>query len=88
MAELSLRFLVAKMGGGKFLVIKMKDDFKITDWKFVGWHAQFEFKLADMWIGAFWKRQGNCVDLWICPLPCVPFHISWWWTTQINGEWQ
>jgi hypothetical protein len=41
--------------------------------------AAFEFKLQDCWIGAFWKRQGNCVDLWLCLLPCVPLHVSWWW---------
>lgn len=45
----------------------------------IGWHCQFEFKPQDLWVGAFWKRIGNCVDLWICLLPCVPLHISWWW---------
>jgi hypothetical protein len=44
------------------------------------WRAEFEWKLADLWIGAFWKRQGNCVDLWICFVPCVPLHVSWWWS--------
>lgn len=48
--------------------------------KFLGWCAQFEFKLADFWIGIFWKRRGNCVDLWLCLLPCVPLNVSWWWT--------
>jgi hypothetical protein len=43
------------------------------------WRVGFEFKLQDLWIGAFWKRSGNCVDLWICFLPCLPLHISWWW---------
>jgi hypothetical protein len=47
-----------------------------------GWHAQFEWKLADFWIGAFWKRCGNCIDLWICFLPCVPLHVSWWWSRE------
>lgn len=48
--------------------------------KIDGWHAQFEWKLADLWIGVFWKHTGNCIDLWICLLPCVPLHVSWWWT--------
>jgi hypothetical protein len=43
------------------------------------WRWQFEFKLQDLWIGAFWKRIGNCMDLWICFLPCIPLHLSWWW---------
>lgn len=45
---------------------------------FQGWRWQFEFKLQDLWVGAFWKRLGNCWDLYICLLPCVPLHISWW----------
>lgn len=43
------------------------------------WYAQFEFKLADLWVGAFWRRTSNSVDVWICFVPCVPLHISWWW---------
>ena len=57
--------------------------------KFDGWHAQFEFKPRDLWIGAYWKRIGNCVDVWICFLPCLPLHLSWWWTreyAQIENE--
>jgi hypothetical protein len=50
--------------------------------RFVGWHAQFEWKLADLWIGAFWKKTGHCIDLWICILPCVPLHVSWWWSRE------
>lgn len=54
----------------------------LTKPRFVGWHAQLEWKMQDMWIGAFWKRTGNCVDLWVCLLPCVPLHLSWWWTRE------
>lgn len=46
---------------------------------FDGWHAQFEVKLEDLWVGAFWKRCGNCWDLWICLIPCFPLHVSWWY---------
>lgn len=47
--------------------------------KFEGWHCQLEWKPQDLWVGAFWKRNGNCVDLWVCLIPCVPIHLSWWW---------
>jgi len=47
-----------------------------------GWHIGFEFKPRNLCIGAYWKRIGNCVDLWICLMPCVPLHISWWWTME------
>ncbi len=46
---------------------------------FDGWRWQFEWQPQDLWVGAFWKRIGNCWDLWICALPCVPLHISWWY---------
>lgn len=42
------------------------------------WNAQFEWKFQDFWIGAFWKRTGGSVDLWVCLIPCVPLHVSWW----------
>lgn len=42
------------------------------------WNAQFELKWQDAWIGAFWKRTGACIDLWVCLIPCVPLHLSWW----------
>ena len=45
---------------------------------FDGWRCGFEWKPQDLWIGAFWKRIGNCWDLWICFIPCVPLHVSWW----------
>lgn len=45
--------------------------------EFYNW--QFEWKLQDFWIGAFWKPTGNTVDLWVCLIPCVPLHVSWGW---------
>jgi hypothetical protein len=44
-----------------------------------------DFKLADLWIGAFWDHRsanystlrGHCIEefhLWICLLPCFPIH--------------
>ena len=39
----------------------------------------FEWKPQDLWIGAFWKRIGNTLDLWICVVPCVPLHLYWGW---------
>jgi hypothetical protein len=47
--------------------------------RFDGWNAQLEFKPQDIWVGAFWKTTGHCVDLWVCILPCVPLHVSWWY---------
>ncbi len=53
-------------------------------------HIKLEFKLQDLWIGAFWKKdlftEHYCsigyirryyVDLWICLLPCLPIHLTW-----------
>ncbi len=62
--------------------IKDGDDVEFGPFRFVGWHCQLEWKPQDLWVGAFWKRTGNCVDLWICLLPCVPIHVSWWWSRE------
>lgn len=43
------------------------------------WYCRLEFKLSDLWIGAFWKTSGHCLDLWVCLLPCVPLHFCWMW---------
>lgn len=45
--------------------------------KFEFYNCQLEWKPEDLWVGAFWKRTGNTVDLWVCLLPCLPIHVSW-----------
>jgi hypothetical protein len=47
-----------------------------------GWRIRIEWKLRYLWIGAYWTRIGNCIDLWVCLIPCVPFHVLWWWSTE------
>jgi hypothetical protein len=42
------------------------------------WDIRFEFKLADLWVGAFWKSNSDQVDVWICLIPCVPLHITYY----------
>jgi hypothetical protein len=48
-----------------------------TPWVPLGRVAvRLEWKLADLWVGAFWsfdKATGG--DVWICLLPCLPIHI-------------
>lgn len=51
---------------------------------------RLEFKLPDLWIGAFWKTtdleprafRTRRVDLWICFLPCLPIHLRWHYTRR------
>lgn len=44
-----------------------------------------EFKVEDLWIGAFWARKkteygtarGDVIEefhLWVCLIPCLPIH--------------
>ena len=47
--------------------------------------ARIEFKLEDFWIGAFWRTswaEGAVAtvqyDLWICLIPCLPLHLTWY----------
>jgi len=35
-----------------------------------------EFKLADLWVGAFWKQSEEILHIWICLLPCFPLHLQ------------
>lgn len=43
---------------------------------------RIEFKLEDMWIGAYWRRTAEIFgehvtfDLWVCLVPCLPIHFS------------
>lgn len=34
--------------------------------------VRLEFKLQDLWVGAYW-RPGH---LWVCLLPCLPLHFQ------------
>jgi hypothetical protein len=52
----------------------------------IGLYIRLEFKLADLWVGVFWKGSeypelfenywAKCYDVWVCLLPCLPIHIS------------
>ncbi len=42
------------------------------------WNLQVEWKPQDCWIGLFWRRDGNCLDVWLCLLPMLPLHFSCW----------
>lgn len=36
-----------------------------------------EWKLPDLWIGAFWKGDRDEWFLWICLLPCLPIRFHY-----------
>lgn len=38
-----------------------------------GWRV--EWKPEDLWVGVFWRRTGNRLDVWVCLLPCLPIHL-------------
>jgi hypothetical protein len=38
--------------------------------------ARIEFKLADAWIGAFWKQSQGVLHIWVCIVPCFPLHME------------
>ena len=46
---------------------------------FAGWNTQFVWRPRFLFLGAYWYRVGNCWDLYLCLIPCVPFHVSWWY---------
>ncbi len=38
--------------------------------------VSLEWKLQDLWIGAYWDNRTYIFHLWICIIPCVPIHIE------------
>lgn len=39
---------------------------------------KLEWKVQDLWLGAYWKRNRLCTEIWVCLIPCVPIHITLW----------
>lgn len=40
------------------------------------WALLLEWKLADLWLGAFFKNQGHgCWSIYICLVPCIPLRL-------------
>lgn len=36
-----------------------------------------EYKLSDLWVGAYVRVSGRTVDVWVCVVPCLPVHVCW-----------
>jgi hypothetical protein len=57
----------------------------LTSWLYLprGWRVRWEFKAADVWVGAYPKRERGYhwtqFDLWICLLPMLPIHLNRNW---------
>jgi hypothetical protein len=39
------------------------------------WSVALEFKPQDLWIGAYWHRSEDGLDVWVCLLPMLPIHV-------------
>lgn len=39
-------------------------------------NVALEFKLADLWIGVFFDVSQEKIQIWCCPILCVPVHIT------------
>ena len=57
----------------------------------VGLRWRLEWKPEDLWVGVFWKQDNSRdsllvafpfafdrYDLWLCLLPCLPIHVTWY----------
>ena len=40
-------------------------------------YVGLEYKLQDLWIGAYWRHDGPSLDLWLCLLPTLPVRLRW-----------
>jgi len=47
--------------------------------------VRFEWTLADLWVGVFWRRERYSLDVWVCLLPCIPLHLQWTWKPSLDG---
>ena len=45
---------------------------------------RLEWKPQDLWVGAFWRTSRGRLDVWVCPLPMVPVHLSLWFPTRVR----
>lgn len=34
-----------------------------------------EIKIPDLWVGVFWRKEGQGRLFWLCLIPCVPLRI-------------
>lgn len=48
----------------------------LAQWNIGRHRVGLEFKLADLWLGAFYARKGDTLHVWICVLPCLPLHLE------------
>jgi hypothetical protein len=39
--------------------------------------GRFEWKLQDLYIGCYWKKQNYLLDLWIVLIPTITLHLRW-----------
>lgn len=44
-----------------------------------------EWKLEDLWVGAFWNGDRDECTLWLCILPCLPIRLHY---KRAYGGWQ
>jgi hypothetical protein len=54
--------------------MKMRNPFR----GFRHWNTEIKFKPQDCWIGIQWMQAGDCFDVFICLLPMISIHVSWW----------
>lgn len=50
----------------------MFDTHELCAFTFGRFRVSVEFKLPDLWVGAFFTRS----ELWLCLIPCFPIHVS------------
>jgi hypothetical protein len=43
------------------------------------WSWRLYFEPRDCWIGLYWKRYPQAIDLYICGLPMLPLNLYIQW---------
>ena len=42
----------------------------------------FFWEPRDIWIGLYWKRWPQALELYACLVPCFPIYFYWQWEKQ------
>lgn len=45
--------------------------------RWVGWRLTWEWEPRDFWVGIYWHRQKQQLDVWWCLIPMLPLHLHY-----------
>lgn len=50
------------------------------------WQFEIIFEPRDIWIGVYWKKYPEAIELYICVIPMLPLRLYCQWQPDWCGE--